>query len=254
MVSVWQYSFSKVYREPEYRFPDGTEFVDLSSVPGTSCYCDDDAREAIRCYFDQAGRAEKSLNFIDSGDYHYVSALSIERIREPFSLVLLDNHPDMQAPAFGGDILSCGGWVRWALERMPMLQRVLIIGIDPSLAGETEGFGSRVTVLPREETDSGQKQLAALKTWLGASREPVYLSIDKDVLAPEFASTDWDQGSMTQDTLLEICRTVAGCGRLLGTDVCGELPAAKGGMEKDFIKNSAINNRIYQNLFLYLKD
>ncbi|MBQ9185031.1 MAG: arginase family protein [Bacteroidales bacterium] len=197
---------------------------------------------------------EKSLNFIDSGDYHYVSALMLEGIREPFSLVLLDNHPDMQSPAFGGDILSCGGWVRWALERMPMLQRVIIIGIDPELAGETEGFGDRLTVLPREEKDSGKEQLAALKTWLEASQEPVYLSVDKDVLAPEFASTDWSQGTMTLDTLLEICGTVAGSGRLLGTDVCGELTAAKGGAEKDFIKNSDVNNKIYQNLFLYLKD
>ena len=37
--------------------------------------------------------------------------LWMEKITEPFSLVLFDRHPDTQRPSFG-DITSCGGWVR----------------------------------------------------------------------------------------------------------------------------------------------
>ena len=244
-VNIKVMNFSGVYGEPEYGFPDGARIIDFTALEGTSCYCDASAAERIRCHFD---RAEKSLNFIDSGDYHYVTALRLERIREPFSLVLADNHPDMQAPAFGGDILSCGGWVRRALERTPMLQRVIIIGIDPDLAKETEGFGGRVTVLPREVTDSGAKQIAALKTWLEASGEPIYLSVDKDVLAPAYASTDWDQGTMALETLLDICGAVAGSRKLLGADVCGELPASKGGTHADFVKNSVANSSILERI------
>ena len=51
----------------------------------------------------------------------------MEKIDMPFRLILFDNHTDMQPPAFGG-LLSCGGWAAEALEKLPHLQEVILIG------------------------------------------------------------------------------------------------------------------------------
>lgn len=230
--------FSGVYREREYTFPEGAEYLDLRSIEGTSCYCDDAAQEAIRkrCPVVAGHDGAVGLNFIDSGDYHYVTALHCAGLQERFNLLLLDNHPDMQEPAFG-NILSCGGWVRKMLQENPYLNKVLIVGIDPSLAGETAGFPGRVTVFTREETNIPEK----LKSWLSALQEPLYISIDKDVLARGYASTDWDQGTMTLDTMKQVLESIKGT-RILGIDICGELPANKCGGEEDFALNNRTNH------------
>lgn len=231
---------SGVYREPEYGFPADAQWVDFTGLEGTSCYCDDAAAKAIRerCPVVAGHDRVAGLNFIDSGDYHYMTALLTERMAEPFSLVLIDNHPDMQQPAFGAGILSCGGWVRWMLEHQPLLRQVLIVGINPSLCCETEGFEGCVTVVPQGSEDYAD----AAKKWLGSVQEPVYLSIDKDVLAPEFAATNWDQGTMTLESLLELCSIFKN--RIAGVDICGELPAVKGGTSGDYKKNAFANKKL----------
>ena len=52
------------------------------------------------------------IHFIDSGDYHYISKIMTDFIKEPFTLVLIDHHTDMQDASLGGDILSCGNWAK----------------------------------------------------------------------------------------------------------------------------------------------
>ena len=54
-----------------------------------------------------------------------MTRLWLEKIGEPFQLLVLDNHTDMQLPAFGG-ILSCGGWIAHALETQPYLKKVFV--------------------------------------------------------------------------------------------------------------------------------
>ena len=76
------------------------------------------------------------MHFLDSGDYHYLTRLWTARIGRPYALVLLDNHPDMQAPVFPG-VMSCGGWVRDILAGDPFCRKVLVVGTDPALAGES---------------------------------------------------------------------------------------------------------------------
>ena len=239
MDSVRVFNFSGVYREKEYRFNSGQ--IDFSGLEGTSCYLDGTAEDRIRTDL-SAYSPGVYINFIDSGDYHYMTALLAEAVNVPFSLLLADNHPDMQEPAFG-DILSCGGWVRKMLQSNPNLRRVLLVGIDPALESETLGYPDRVTVLTREHWTA-----AAIKDWLDAGAEPVYLSIDKDVLAPSFASTDWEQGCMTLDQLCGIAALCCSHG-LCGADVCGELPASKGGKSEDFSLNNIANTALLSELF-----
>ena len=50
----------------------------------------------------------EGIHFLDSGNYHYVTKLWLDQVKEPFDLLVLDHHTDLQQPMFG-DILSCGG-------------------------------------------------------------------------------------------------------------------------------------------------
>ena len=52
----------------------------------------------------QKKRSERGLNrmelpgihFLDSGNYHYVTGIMTEQIKQGFSLILFDHHTDMQ--------------------------------------------------------------------------------------------------------------------------------------------------------------
>ena len=87
--------------------------LDCKDIPGTNCYCDSLAEEEIGKRIAPFG--PEGIHFLDSGNYHYLTKLWLELIKVPFELLVFDHHTDMQCPAFGG-ILSCGGWIRVALE------------------------------------------------------------------------------------------------------------------------------------------
>ena len=73
---------------------------------------------------------------MDSGNYHYMSRIGAGRVKEPFNLLVFDNHTDMQLPAFGG--LCPGGWIASALEEVEKLQEVWLIGPDEEAYGQVE--------------------------------------------------------------------------------------------------------------------
>ena len=114
------FNFTGVYEsESFYRDDKGSylcDFLNLKDVSGTNCFCDDLARDEIRKRIADKGISAEGIHFIDNGNYHYMSAIMLEQVKEPFTLVVLDHHPDMQAPMFG-DILSCGGWVLDVIEK-----------------------------------------------------------------------------------------------------------------------------------------
>lgn len=197
--------------------------IDLTALEGTNCYCSADAGQQLSEV--AASVPLRAVHFIDSGDYHYVSRFFLEGIGEPFALLLLDRHPDMQEPAFGG-VLSCGSWVRDALDSLPNLRQVVMAGIEPALESETEGYGPGRVLIARGA------QLPVPDPSL-----PVYVSFDKDCLSRDFARTNWDQGAMTLDEAEALLRPVLRGRRLLGVDICGELTEEKGGTTSDMEMN-----------------
>ena len=119
--------FSGIYREENFYENESVKWINVKGLPGSNCYCDEEAMNQIR---------EKILefpingiHFMDSGNYHYMSRIWLEKMTEPFRLLVFDNHTDMQPPAFGG-ILSCGGWIAASLEELPLLQEVILCGPD----------------------------------------------------------------------------------------------------------------------------
>ena len=202
-------------------------WLDCTQIAGTDCYCDDEAVKAIRGLIADAGITSAcGLHFIDGGNYHYMSKIWTDMVQEPFSLVVFDHHPDMQAPRFGG-ILSCGGWVLEVLKNNPFVQSVTLIGVADHLVDE----------IREELSQAGDAEILDKVKFIKESNftphtshsslhiphsTPVYLSIDKDALAPAYAATNWDQGSLSTEMLKSIIAGLAASHRILGIDICGE--------------------------------
>lgn len=238
--------FSGIYQEEQFYEGEQISWIDLSDISGTNCYCDGDAQAQI------LERMEKypvsGIYFIDSGNYHYMSRIGIGRVKEPFNLLVFDNHTDMQLPAFGG-LLSCGGWIASALEEVEKLQEVWLIGPDEEAYGQVEEpFKDRVHFLSRERLAEARPYMAEKK---GSEEElirsleipaniPLYISIDKDVLCPEDADTNWSQGDMRLETMvrcLECAVSRCKAGDILSTgsenaDI-GQLDAVREDTQKD---------------------
>ena len=199
--------FSRAY--PDQGFPEalkgeGVRFdlLDMGDMEGVRCYCDAaSAREVRRRIASYTGKP--GIHWLDSGDYHYMTLFYASAFKNPYTLVLLDNHPDDQEPEFPG-VLSCGSWVKTLRETCPALAGTVSIGPG----------GSR----------------PALPGSLG----DVYLSIDKDILSPESARTDWSQGDFTLEEVAEIVADVfLRADHVLGADICGELSTDHGATPED---------------------
>jgi arginase family enzyme len=53
-------------------------------------------------------------------------------------------------------------------------------------------------------------------------KEPIYISIDKDVLNTAYAETNWDQGTLTLQELQQSLLSIMTHNHVIGIDICGE--------------------------------
>ena len=216
-------NFSGIYKNQNF-YKDHAEkeifWTELSDLSGCNCYCDAEASDRIRKEI-QAFTG-KGLHFIDSGNYHYMTRLWLEKLQIPFRLLVFDNHTDMQPPAFGG-LLSCGGWIAASLEELPLLQEVILVGPDEEAYTQVEpDLQQKVLFLSREKlstmtTEEKEGFFNNLSEDL-----PLYVSVDKDVLCKGDASTTWSQGDMHLSELMSFLELVLERQNILGMDVCGE--------------------------------
>lgn len=216
-------NFSGIYKNQNFYKNYAEEeifWTELSDLSGCNCYCDAEASDRIRKEI-QAFTG-KGLHFIDSGNYHYMTRLWLEKLQIPFRLLVFDNHTDMQPPAFAG-LLSCGGWIVASLEELPLLQEVILVGPDEEAYTQVESdLQQKVLFLSREK----------LSTMTAEEKEgffnnlsedlPLYVSVDKDVLCKGDASTTWSQGDMHLSELMSFLELVLERQNILGMDVCGE--------------------------------
>lgn len=180
-------SMSGVYEGQEFCLGANANFLDMTDIPGTNCYCDEGAKIEIKRRLEESNAYETPVHFLDSGNYHYLSLFYLERIEEDFELLLLDNHPDMQAPSFG-EVTSCGGWVREALCRLPHLKKLYLYGIEDILLREIaqeEPVDPHVVLLRSWQavSDNGNsiKEGAQAPGDFDARRDPWKLVVEEDV-------------------------------------------------------------------------
>lgn len=260
--------FTGTYGEQPFARAGNFNWLDCRGIHGTDCYCDEEGEAALRELI--AAFSPYSLHFLDSGNCHYLTKLWTDRIHEPFSLVLFDHHTDMQPPMFEG-LLSCGGWVKKMLDSNPFLQKVLIAGVPESEAVKVRS--ERVLAISEEEwmasglqafepvpalfcegqsaggQSVGMQSLSGYGTCdsedIQSSGIPIYISVDKDVLSKDFASTNWDQGGLTLELLSGAISMLFDRFNVIGMDVCGE-PDSSDVLfsDKACMLNSAANERL----------
>ena len=234
--------FSGIYEDQQFWKGKEVSWVEARDIPGTNCYCDEEAMNEIRSRI--APYSSGEIHFIDSGNYHYMTRIWLEKITEPFDLLVFDNHTDMQPPAFGG-LLSCGGWIYDSVTELPLLQRVILIGPDEEAFSRVEAeVREKVAFLSRERLQKMKisEILNFVKDQMG--KNSLYISIDKDVLCPEEADTNWSQGDMRLDTIIRCLECVGP--DILGVDICGECDAAEPG-------NSALNDSANRQLWHFFQ-
>lgn len=181
--------------------------------------------------------------FLGSGDYHHLTYLLLKRMRQagPFDVVVCDNHPDNMRFIFG---MHCGSWVRHA-ARLPWIRTIHVLGISSADVSWRHAWENHLLPLYRGRVRywtigvntgwtrafglggsvrgfaSGDELIDAFTAMQAKQDIPVYLSIDKDVLAPHVARTNWDQGRLDLEQVGQVIRSLSG--RLVGSDITGEI-------------------------------
>lgn len=212
--------FTGVYNYESFTRNQNCIWLDCRHLYGTECYCDEEGAASLRRLI--ADYPAEGLHFIDSGNYHYLTKFWTDKLTYPFSLLVFDHHPDMQPPLFE-DMISCGSWVKDMLDTNPYLRKVVVAGASEALIRAVpDAYRDRVHFY-------GEKALEQEETWARFASEhvsePVYISIDKDVLNPGSAVTNWDQGSLSLQELEQLLAVVFRREKVAGIDICGECSA-----------------------------
>jgi arginase family enzyme len=229
----------------------------VGALPGATVLDLADRQEAIR--FGCSLRALRALAaeldvrlprehgtvFLGSGDYHHLSWPLIGRRAAcaPFDVVVFDNHPDNMRFPFG---VHCGSWVR-RVALLPQVGHVHVIGIGSADVSRAHAWENYLAPLRRRKLSywtigvdtrwaarvglahafrAFDTRAALLDRFVEEQREAkhaVYLSIDKDVLDPAIARTNWDQGRLLDTDLFAAIDALRG--RLVGSDVTGDVSA-----------------------------
>lgn len=198
--------------------------IDIQDIEGTNCYLDERVYPLIRDIVNS--NPIKDIHFLGSGNYHYLSYFWLEKIDVDFSLLLFDNHPDMQKPAFS-DILSCGGWVLKSIEDFKNLKKVYICGASKEHILEESPLPQNVYII--NDMSEIDYQL------------PLYISIDKDVLSHEYAITDWDQGNMSDNELYMHLKSLKSFD-IIGVDICGNSKEKRD--ERSLLVNETVDKQL----------
>lgn len=213
------------------------------------------------------------------GDFHHLTYYLLRDVIEPggerYTVVNFDAHDDARSREADvgkpwSDGIDCGNWTRFALARLPHLERVVQAGrkleyaeLGTWLAREAIASGRfdlyparPMTLFFRGQPDlqrfdgvarrdllvRGAWQLTP-KVWTAvelSKRIPtrdVYLTVDLDVVrAEDFDDIGWGSGAVARAELVAGIRAVAKGHRVVGADLTGFPPASakKFSYEKNF--------------------
>lgn len=209
--------------------------IEMADIRETNLMCSPEAQLEIRARL----KLYKPGNivFIGNGNLHYVSFLLMERLEEPFSLVLFDHHTDCKNTELQ---LACDNWVIHAAS-LPKLKKALVFHTD----AESLDIGHHPASDKIIEFIPGERWSAKFENKVRQiDSKNVYLSIDKDILSSEAAATNWDQGGKSLDELLRMIEIVKKHKNIIGADICGEYPVNPAMMfDSSIIKRIKLNER-----------
>jgi hypothetical protein len=181
------------------------------------------------------------FNLYGSGDFHYLTALWLRRVTQPFILVSFDNHPDW---AITPPRWACGGWINRALE-LPLVQRIAVWGcgnfeywwphnifanrsaqrvgkleVHPWADDRPLEDQERPNSILRDNWQARFKKFAA-----GLEGANLYVTIDMDCLRPDQAVTNWENGRFTVSDLEWALSKLRKQNQIIAGDICGAYSA-----------------------------
>lgn len=203
------HNFTGIYEKQDFYKDYSYELFNDRALNGVRGYMDDEARKYLLEEIKVRSKLT-SIHLLDSGNYHHLSRVYLDLIKEPYNLVVYDNHTDMQFSAFG-NILSCGSWIADAYESLDYLKKIIVIGANSKYIEACE-FNKDERVIFADSIN---------EVSLGNDL-PIYISIDKDVISENEFISDWDQGIMPVSTLIKELKCLRDSFRIVGVDICGE--------------------------------
>lgn len=212
--------------------------LDLSGAKGLRFYSEKKFFQKLK---ENLNAVRPGITFLGPGDFHHLSLCLLDNLKRAPVLVLFDHHSDMQSSP--DDLITCGSWVGLALKENKV-KKCVIVGVNSKDEGLYKSQDAKRTVFFPEELPHEIK-LSGIIREITEAGGPVYISIDKDVLAKDDAHTNWDQGRMSLGELLEILEAIGEVADVVGADVCGEwrLPPDPVFVTVDDIKKTNINER-----------
>lgn len=238
--------FSNIYPEDMDFRKTGLTRIRLNDISGTNMYCTEEAACEIRKRLEPYG--PEGIHFLDNGNYHYATLFFTEKIREPFSLVLIDHHTDMQKPMIPR-LTSCGSWAGELIGRNSNLRQLILIGQEQrSMDAIGEDLREKLVCISMEELE---QHGTGKETGRIDMTVPIYISVDKDVLSPYYARTNWNQGNMSADILKKLLKEVFIHQKVIGVDICGECSLQE--PVPQLMEDREINAKLNANLYQYLR-
>ena len=133
-----------------------------------------------------------------SSNFHHLDIFNLRRLHartgRGLQLLVLDQHMDFGRFDPAGNVLHCGNWITYGFEKN-FLSRALIIGcrnaLESGIVDDRLHAGGKVAFRQNPAA-------ASLFPFLSPD-EPIYLSIDTDVLS---VPSDWDRGLYDLKTVL----------------------------------------------------
>lgn len=232
------------------------EIINLSALgPKARLWMDRKTRLAIKERI--RGLTKNSIAFLGSGDFHHISSILIGQFDEPFSLVVFDLHPDWDTlpPKLG-----CGSWLTQALKNKN-IRKCVLVGVSSNDIStgwiQSGNLGAlkdnRVQIYPYRHKPSWvflrripeNISLNLKKRFLGSQiywnelagknladfflsiiqslpAKQVYVSIDKDCLRKEYALTNWEEGLLSLEELLNMLKIIKDNLDIIGVDIAGD--------------------------------
>ena len=180
------------------------------------------------------------LTLLGSGDFHHFSLALLARQPDPLTLVLFDNHPDWMRPPHR---YHCGTWV-YSAARLPQVERIVIVGLESGdlagkqfAKGDEESFAAgKIALLPTTAIQAigsdgpltlpglleGGEDAAIERLLAAIPGRNVYVSLDKDCLHPDDATTNWEQGSLRLAFVLKAIAAIGQHHAIVAADTVGD--------------------------------
>lgn len=215
--SIVVMNLSGIYEKESFYKNTNPKIINCKEILGTNCYCDDNGESELKSRIKDF--TPEGIHFIDSGNYHYITKFWTDKIKKNFDLIVFDHHTDMKESMFW-NLLSCGSWVKEVLDTNTYVKKVILIGPAGKYINQIEDkYRNKVIALNEEEIKN--KDISQLAESLDI-KEPIYISIDKDILDEKEIKTNWDQGSFSLKELEEIIKNIINSKDVIGIDICGE--------------------------------